>query len=47
MDEDDNDIYPFIKEIKEAIENEPQEKSKRLQRTKISIKNFNWGYKKI
>ena len=53
--EEENDIYPSIEEIKKAIENEleitPQEKCKRLQRMKIrrgeSIKNFNWRYKKI
>ncbi|ORY04882.1 hypothetical protein LY90DRAFT_519390, partial [Neocallimastix californiae] len=53
--EEENDTYPSIEEIKKAIENEleitPQEKCKRLQRMKIrrgeSIKNFNWRYKKI
>ncbi|MBE6487081.1 MAG: hypothetical protein E7Z85_09605 [Methanosphaera stadtmanae] len=55
IDEEGNEHFPSMREIKEAIENSlevtPQEKCKRLQRMKIqrgeSIKNFNWRYRKI
>ncbi len=54
-DEEGNEKYPSIKEMKTALEESlevtPQTKCKRLQKLKIykneTIKNFNWRYNKL